>query len=112
MEPKEELVIYVGILMYLMHVMQLIWSANDDSFTVENNEVDDICKINAQVMYASICLPTHVTNLQLEFNNDLKHGVLIFVLWKFDDEHWKHNFRMMKHTLFDIINQLCPLMQK
>jgi hypothetical protein len=63
MVPKEEHVIYVGILVYLMHVMQLICNANDDSFIAESNEVDDICKINAHVMYASICLHTHMTNL-------------------------------------------------
>jgi hypothetical protein len=86
--------------------MRLIWSANDDSLITENNEVNDNCKINAQVMYASICFHIHMTNLQLGFNNYLKHGNLIFVLWKFDDHHWKHNFCMMKHTLFDIANQL------
>jgi hypothetical protein len=64
MVPKEKLVIYVGIVVYLMHVMQLIWSANDDSFIVKSNEVDDIYEINAQVMYASICFHTHMTNLQ------------------------------------------------
>ncbi len=42
---------------YFMHVVQLIWSTNDDSFIAKNNEVDDIYKINAQVMYTSICLP-------------------------------------------------------
>jgi hypothetical protein len=86
--------------------MQLIWSANDDSLITENNEVNDNCKINAQVMYTSICFHIHMTNLQLGFNNYLKHGDSIFVLWKFDDHDWKHKFCMMKHTLFDIANQL------